>query len=257
MSDTVKLGDGTVMQIARLPEVDETTWSEMKSYLENNPAIAKGLQNFSKNPEAMRGWLQTQALAEHYQKHAADDSVRERLKALEEDEEIRQAFEEIQSQGLTATMKVWNNEALLLKINEKMGGVPSELQPTLKKIRDTPLSLHEAAAHGDVKAVSEYLKKSSSADAADTKGITALGHAVGANRIAVVKLLLERKADPQSVDAKGNTALHYAAGYGRKELVEHFLKAGLSIDKANAKGQTALAIAMLNKHQACAELLKA
>ena len=41
--------------------------SEVKSYVETNPETAKALQNFAKNPDAMRGWLQTQAwLVKYY-----------------------------------------------------------------------------------------------------------------------------------------------------------------------------------------------
>ena len=34
---------------------------QVKGYVESNPDTAKALQNFAKNPDAMRGWLQTQA----------------------------------------------------------------------------------------------------------------------------------------------------------------------------------------------------
>ena len=54
----------------------------------------------------------------------------------------------------------------------------------------------------------------------DYKGITPLGYAIGANRIAVVKLRLDSRANPYAVDSSGNSGLHYAAGYGRKELLE-------------------------------------
>ena len=37
----------------------------------------------------------------------------------------------------------------------------------------------------------------------DHKGITALGYAIGTNRIAVVKLLLESRANPYAVDNSG------------------------------------------------------
>ena len=63
-TETLKISDGTTMQIARLPDIDDSTWSDVKSYVESNPETAKALQNFAKNPEAMRGWLQTQAIAE-------------------------------------------------------------------------------------------------------------------------------------------------------------------------------------------------
>ena len=66
MTETLKISDGSTMEIARLPDVDDATWAELKAYVEGNPETAKTLQNFAKNPEAMRGWLQTQAIAEHY-----------------------------------------------------------------------------------------------------------------------------------------------------------------------------------------------
>ena len=60
-TETLNVSDGTTMQIARLPDIDDATWAEVKDYVEKNPETAKALQNFAKNPEAMRGWLQTQA----------------------------------------------------------------------------------------------------------------------------------------------------------------------------------------------------
>ena len=60
-AETLNVSDGTTMQITRLPDIDDETWAEVKDYVEKNPDTAKALQNFAKNPEAMRGWLQTQA----------------------------------------------------------------------------------------------------------------------------------------------------------------------------------------------------
>merc|ERR1719440_994983 len=114
----------------------------------------------------------------------------------------------------------------MLKVSQKMGGLPQELKPALEKIEETPLNLHEAAKNGDLKAVNEYLAKKQPLDGQDGKGITPLGYAIGANRIAVVKLLLDNRANPYAVDSSGNSGLHYAAGYGRKELTEFLLKVG-------------------------------
>merc|ERR1719446_1235824 len=144
----------------------------------------------------------------------------------------------------------------MLKISQKMGGMPKELAPALKKIDETPLNIHEAAKNGDLKAVQEFLEKKQPLDAQDQKGITPLGYAIGANRIAVVKLLLDNRANPFAVDSSGNSGLHYAAGYGRKELVEYLMKVGASVGQTNAQGQSPLSVATQNKHQAVIELLK-
>ena len=48
----------------------------------------------------------------------------------------------------------------------------------------------------------------------DARGITALGLAVGYNKVALVKVLLDGGADVSKTDAKGSTVLHYAAGNG-------------------------------------------
>merc|ERR1712061_189358 len=159
--------------------------------------------------------------------------------------------------GLEAVMKYYKDEDLMLKYSQKMGGLPQELSPVLKRIDEAPLSLHEAAKNGDLKAVQDFLGRKRPLDAQDHKGITPLGYAIGANRIAVVKLLLDNRANPFAVDASGNSGLHYAAGYGRKELVEYLLKVGASVSQANSQGQTPLTVATTNRQEAVLEVLKA
>jgi len=257
-TESLKLSDGSTMDLARVPGVDDATWKEVREYLEGNPDMAKNLQKFAKNPEAMRGWMQTQAIAEHYHKklEGDDEATKTRIQALEQDAELTSVFEDIKKNGMEAMMKYYQDEELMLKISQKMGGLPQELQSTMKKIDDTPLNIHEAAKNGDLKAVNEYLAKKQPLDAQDQKGITPLGYAIGANRIAVVKLLLDNRANPFAVDSNGCSGLHYAAGYARKELVEYLMKTGASVNQQNAQGQTPLAVATQNRHEAIVELLK-
>lgn len=258
--DTLTLNDGSTMDLARLPDVDEKTWGEVRGYLERKPEVAKNLQNFAKNPEAMRGWLQTQAIATHYNmKLSSEDqhSLQAKFTALEQDPELAQVFEEIRKNGLHAALKYCNNEELMLTLSRKMGGLPGELRPQLQKINDTPLTLHEACKHGNLPAVQDYVGKRLPVDAPDLKGITPLGYAIGADHADVVKLLLESQANPHSVDASGNSGLHYAAGYGRGELVEFLLKsAGVSANRANTQGQTPLMVASMNKQAGTMQLLE-
>jgi len=258
-SETLNIKDGTTMEITRIPDVDDATWAEVKAYVEGNPDTAKALQKFAKNPDAMRGWLQTQAIAQHYSTKLSggDASLEDRLKALEQDPELAPILEDIKKNGIQAAMKHYQDEELMLKFSQRMGGLPQELQPALKKIDETPLTLHEAAKNGDLKAVQEFLGKQRPLDAQDHKGITPLGYAIGANRIAVVKLLLDSRANPFAVDASGNSGLHYAAGYGRKELVEYLLKTGAAVNQANAQGQTPLAVATQNRQDEVIKVLRA
>mmetsp|Transcript_17741 Transcript_17741/g.36609 ORF Transcript_17741/g.36609 Transcript_17741/m.36609 type:complete len:163 (-) Transcript_17741:105-593(-) len=158
---------------------------------------------------------------------------------------------------MEAVMKYYQDEDLMLKISQKMGGLPSELQPVLRKIEDTSLTLHEAAKKGDLAAVQQFLDKNKPLDAQDFKGITPLGYAIGANRIAVVKKLLDSRANPYAVDSSGNSGLHYAAGYGRRELVEYLLKVGANVSQPNVQGMTPLAVATQNKQEATMQILKA
>lgn len=258
-SETLKISDGSTMEITRLPDIDDATWAEVKQYVQSNPDTAKSLQGFAKNPEAMRGWLQTQAIAEHYNAKLAtgDAPVQDKVKSLERDPELQTMFEDIRKNGMEAALKYYQDEELMQKISQKMGGLPADLQPVLKKIEETSLTLHEAAKNGDLKAVEEFLQKNRPLDAQDHKGITALGYSIGTNRIAVVKLLLESRANPYAVDSNGNTGLHYAAGYGRKELVEYLLKVGINVNHLNAQSQTPLTVAQMNKQEATIQLLRA
>eukprot|EP00416_Gambierdiscus_australes_P041344 CAMPEP_0171093304 /NCGR_PEP_ID=MMETSP0766_2-20121228/39002_1 /TAXON_ID=439317 /ORGANISM="Gambierdiscus australes, Strain CAWD 149" /LENGTH=267 /DNA_ID=CAMNT_0011551729 /DNA_START=55 /DNA_END=858 /DNA_ORIENTATION=- len=258
-AETLTISDGSTMQITRIPDVDDATWEEVKAYVQGNPDTAKALQKFAKNPDAMRGWFQTQAIANHYSEKlaAGESSVQERIKALEHDPELAPILEDIKKNGMEAAMKHYQDEELMLKFSQKMGGLPQELHPVLKKLEETPLTLHEAAKNGDLKAVQEFLSTGKPLDTQDHKGITPLGYAIGANRIAVVKLLLDSRANPYAVDASGNGGLHYAAGYGRKELVEYLLKTGAAVNQANAQGQTPISVATQNKQEATIAVLRA
>eukprot|EP00438_Fugacium_kawagutii_P029397 Skav223378 [mRNA] locus=scaffold2634:99353:102100:+ [translate_table: standard] len=231
--ETLNISDGTTMQITRLPDIDDETWGEVRSYVEANPDTAKALQGFAKNPDAMRGWLQTQAwlaIAEHYNTKLANGDTPVQDKAA---------------------MKYYQDEELMLKISAKMGAL-------------------EAAKRGDVAAVKTFLDKNKPLDSQDAwrhlgnpeetmdhKGITPLGYAIGANRIAVVKLLLDSRANPYSVDSSGNSGLHYAAGYGRRELLEYLLKVGANVNQPNAQGLTPLAAATQNRQEGTMGVLRA
>merc|ERR1712129_219889 len=110
---------------------------------------------------------------------------------------------------------------------------------------------------GDTKSGQDYLNAPGmSIETKDAKGITCLGYAIGANRIAVAKLLMDKKANPAEVYTSGNNGIHYAAAYGRKELLEFLIKNSGDVNKKNTAGQTPLALATKNKQAAAIDFLK-
>merc|ERR1719469_724055 len=100
-------------------------------------------------------------------------------------------------------MQHYYNEPMMMKISRAVGGVPEETRDYLEKVQSTPITFHEACKRGNVKAVEDFLAANaeSEIDERDSKGITALGYAIGANRSAVAKMLIEKKADPFTVDS--------------------------------------------------------
>merc|ERR1719456_1012468 len=102
-------------------------------------------------------------------------------------------------------------------------------------IRDTSVSLHDAAKRGDLAKLQEFLK-----DGKDFKGVTPLGYAVGHDQLSTVKVLIDAKANLDEVDSVGNSAVHFAAGYGRVKVLEHLLARGAQASKVNQMGLTPL-----------------
>jgi len=265
--DTLSLKDGTSMDIVRLPEVDDKTWAEVKSFLEENPENAKGLQAFSRHPEAVRSWMQTRLIMSYYdskmQKKEGDTTpnpLEAKFKALAEDPEFAPLVKEIKTGGVEAMLKMYQDQELLLKFNEKMGGLPDDLGKQMQMLAQRPMTLHEAAKRGDLDTCKDYITKQNQAgvsiDVHDPNGITALGFAIGADRSEIVKLLMSCKANPDAVDAKGNTGAHYAAGYGRQEMLKVLLAAKSDPSKKNGDGKSPLDVATQNNMQPTVEILK-
>merc|ERR1712217_1008688 len=138
-------------------------------------------------------------------------------------------------------------EPLMLKLSRAMGGVPEEVHPVMEKLSVTPMTAQEAAKMGKVSVVEAYLSAGNDIESKDSKGVTMMGYAVGANRTDVVKLLMDKSASIAAVDSSGGNALHYAAAYGRKDLAAFLITKSADVNKANTAGQTPLALATKNK----------
>ena len=76
-------------------------------------------------------------------------------------------------------------------------------------------TLHAAAKAGDADILRGLIDGGADVNQADARGISALGVAVGFNRLPAVQALLAAGARIDQPDGRGNTVLHYAAGAPR------------------------------------------
>mmetsp|Transcript_89361 Transcript_89361/g.208022 ORF Transcript_89361/g.208022 Transcript_89361/m.208022 type:complete len:276 (+) Transcript_89361:56-883(+) len=262
--ETLNLSDGTSLTLSKTPGVSADEWSHTKKFLEENPEEARRWEVFCKDAKQVRTWMCHEALSSYYQDklNSGNEAVTLRFLGLEKNPDFAHVFEDVRRGGAQAALQHTHNEPMMIKVSRAVGGISEEVKATIDKIYANPLTLQEACKMGKLSAVQDYIKTTEAngkmdLEAKDAKGITCLGHAVGANRIAVVQLLLEKKANAHACDASGGNALHYAAAYGRKDLLDCLLKGDLDINKKTTQGQTPLALATRNKMKDAIELLKA
>eukprot|EP00413_Alexandrium_margalefii_P008248 CAMPEP_0204529702 /NCGR_PEP_ID=MMETSP0661-20131031/10209_1 /ASSEMBLY_ACC=CAM_ASM_000606 /TAXON_ID=109239 /ORGANISM="Alexandrium margalefi, Strain AMGDE01CS-322" /LENGTH=273 /DNA_ID=CAMNT_0051535739 /DNA_START=67 /DNA_END=888 /DNA_ORIENTATION=+ len=259
--ETLSLSDGTTVQVSKTPGMAAEEWKETKKMLEENPEEARRWETFVKDAKAVKGWMQQQCIQEYYQSKlsAGDEAITNKIMGLDKQPEFAHIFEDVKRGGVQAALQHSYNEPLMMKVNRAVGGIPEEVKDALAKMHSNPITLQEACKMGDLKAVKDSLEAGSGKmdlEAKDSKGVTCLGYAIGANRIAVVKLLLEKKADASACDSSGGNAVHYAAAYGRKELLECLIKGGVSVNAKTTQGQTPLALATKNKQKEAIDILK-
>ncbi|KAL3137402.1 hypothetical protein ABBQ32_006924 [Trebouxia sp. C0010 RCD-2024] len=252
----VLLPNGTKVPVALPPGVNPETAKQVIEYLKQNPEAAQ--QSYL---EAQR-ILHTPGMAETMLKSqtqtAADPAYQERLAAMQDDPDLKNVFDDIKANGAGAMEKYWNDSELMTKISEKMGGIRLQTNKSVKGAvpQKEPQNLHEAAKAGDIEAARKLLNEGADVNTADARGITALGLAVGYNKVALVKVLLEGGADVSKTDTKGSTVLHYAAGYGRKEAAELLLDAGADMKAKNDAGQLPIDAARVNREMHMVKYLK-
>ncbi|CAK9101098.1 Ankyrin repeat domain-containing protein 2A (AtAKR2) [Durusdinium trenchii] len=259
--ETLSISDGSALELRRLKELDDDTWTELKHFVERSPETAHSLQGVARNPEALQGWLQLHAVAEHYQMNAhRSQSFEHLLEGFESDETLGPIFQDLRMNGVKAVMS-YSDEALMMKVSDQFRKQVLQWETSLQKLEGLPYPLHEAAKDGDHRLVLALLERCRASDVVDidrpdSEGITALGYAVWAGHLNSTKLLIEQGADPYAVDSCGNSCVHYAAGYGHPELLEYLLEFGFSMHRRNAAGLTPMAVALQSQEMATIHVLE-
>jgi len=265
----ISLGDGSTVELTRNEGVPDAIWNDVVKFVkENQKAVKKNpqivkllsqhpeqvplLMNFTNDADSIKNFLQSQVMAAN----VSQDGQQEKMKALQEDPEFKQMFDDIKANGPDVVMKYLGDEAMMRKVSQKLGGINPEMLKQLTAIQNESVSLHDAARRGDLQRLQEFMQDGRDVNSKDFKGVTPLGYAVGHDQLSVVKVLIDAKANVNDVDSAGNSSVHFAAGYGRVKILEHLLARGATASKVNQMGQTPLAVAQQNNQQQAVALLQ-
>ncbi len=105
---------------------------------------------------------------------------------------------------------------------------------------DSPQTLHQAAAAGDIEQVQTLLAQGADLNGKDKNGSTPLHEAAGNGWVDVVRLLLEKGANVKAIDASGRTPLHRASRWGSRLICEWFLTKGADVNATDSLRNTPL-----------------
>jgi ankyrin repeat protein len=114
----------------------------------------------------------------------------------------------------------------------------------------------DSASWGKLDVIKELVEKGANINAVNVYNDTALIRASHKNHIKIVKYLIEQKADIDAKNHMGYTALMKASAWGYEELVELLLKSGANPHIKNNNNQTAQDIAIKNRKQKVADMIK-
>lgn len=265
----LKLSDGSTVELTRNEGVPDAIWNDVVKFVkENQSAVKKNpqivkllsehpeqvpmLMKFTNDADSIKNFLESQVLAAN----VSQEDQQEKMRQLEQDPELKPMFEDIKQNGPDVLMKYLQDEAIMRKVSQKLGGISPEMTKALMQIRDSSVSLHDAARRGDLQRLQEFAKDGKDINGKDFKGVTPLGYAVGHDQLSCVKVLIDMKANLNEVDSAGNSAVHFAAGYGRVKVLEHLLARGANASKVNQMGMTPLAAAQQNNQQQAMALLQ-
>jgi hypothetical protein len=265
----LKLKDGSTVELTRNEGVPDAIWNDVVKFVkENQSAVKKNpqivkllsehpeqvpmLMKFTNDADSIKNFLESQVLAAN----VSEEGQQEKMRQLEQDPELKPMFEDIKQNGPDVLMKYLQDEEIMRKVSQKLGGISPEMTKALMQIKDSSVSLHDAARRGDLQRLQEFAKDGKDINGKDFKGVTPLGYAVAHDQLSCVKVLIDMKANLNEVDSAGNSAVHFAAGYGRVKVLEHLLARGANASKVNQMGMTPLAAAQQNNQQQAMALLQ-
>jgi hypothetical protein len=127
------------------------------------------------------------------------------------------------------------------------------IKPEPPKGKAPDISIHEAAALGNIEAVKQFLDSGTDVNAKDKTGGTPLHRAAYYGHKEIAELLISKGADVKAKNYGGYTPLHYAP---TKEIVELLIAKGADVNAKTKRGDTPLDWAIKYKRTEIADLLR-
>jgi hypothetical protein len=119
--------------------------------------------------------------------------------------------------------------------------VAKAAQPEPPTAKAPAISIHEAAAEGNIEAVKQHLAVGADVNAG-VEGWTPLHETAWENHKEIAELLIAKGADVNAKvgELEGRTPLYLAAGQGHKEMAELLIANGADVKVKNVDGYTPL-----------------
>jgi hypothetical protein len=127
---------------------------------------------------------------------------------------------------------------VLVGCGESQQSTPTpEAKPEPPTAEAPDISIHQAAAKGNIEAVKQHLAAGADVNAKAGIGWTPLHHAARTGHKEIVELLIDKGADVNVKNEWGWTPLHHAAS---KEIAELLIANGADMNAMNDEGETPL-----------------
>eukprot|EP00466_Bigelowiella_natans_P001009 jgi/Bigna1/88462/estExt_fgenesh1_pg.C_320078 len=222
--------------------------------LMNDPNLAAQYKEAMNNPDIQR-------MVQEQMKIMQNPEFVKRIESMKQDPEMSAIFAELESGGMDAMMKYYNDPAFLEKLSSKMGDLTDIMQGggaaggappgTMPIGGGAGGAMPPGAMAGMDKLMqdSDMMQKTfvgKDVNQRDGEERTPMHWACAGGHVDVAKILLENGADLGALDSKGNTPLHYATGYGQPDAAKLLLDAGVDVSVKNANGKTSLDVVTLN-----------
>jgi len=156
---------------------------------------------------------------------------------------------------------------LLVRCGESQQSAPSPettpVEPVADAAKPEPptakapdISIHKAAAEGNIEAVIQHLANGVDVNVKNDFGFTPLLKAAQFGRREVAELLIAKGADVSVKDKFGRTPLHCAADEDQMEVAELLIAAGADVNGRDNGDRTPLDFAVMKKQKEIADLLR-